>query len=393
MSAALTFVAALGLLSGVELDARGFVAADGRVFAFAPGSPEQASGNAVSMVAEPQLALASDDGVHVVTVQPFLRLDPLDQQRSHWDLRRAEYTATFESWEAGFGVGQFRWGVLESYGLTDVINQADYLESLDKSQRLGQPYLQVGWLPGDWAVRLYALPGSRPARFPGERGRLRLGAVVDPDQVIYESSLGQWQPSFALRVTGAVGDFDLGLGLFTGNAREPRLIAQLTEDTLVAAYDVMHQASADVQWTLGALTLKAEGLARLWSRELAFFWAGGVGLDYSFFDVAGSGVDVTLAAEYLHDTRPVTAPVTFFQHDVFAGLRLMVNDSASTLVQVGAIVDVLDGQTYARLQAARRFGESWKLFGTVNAFVGPRGRLESTLLREHYAELRIVYYL
>lgn len=393
MSLGLAAVAVLGLLASADFEARGFVAADGRLFVLAPGQPEQASGNAVSMVAEPELSLASGDGQHVVTVRPFLRLDPLDSQRSHWDLRRAEYTATFKRSELGLGVGQFRWGVLESYGLSDVINQADYLESLDRSQRLGQPYLQVGWLPGDWAVRLYALPGFRPARFVGERGRLRLAAVVARDEALYETSLGRWQPSAALRITGVLGDFDLGIGLFSGLSREPRLVAQITEDAVVAAYDLMHQASMDLQWTQGALTLKAEGFLRIWSQELSLFWAAGGGFEYSFFDVANSGVDVVVAVEYLHDTRPVTAPVTFFEHDVFMGLRLMANDSAGTQVQGGVIVDVRDGQSYVRVQAARRIGEHWKLFGSVNAFVGPRGQLQSTLLREHYAELRIVYYL
>ena len=383
---------ALGLVTGAELDARGFVAADGRVYAFAPGQAQQASGNAVSMVAEPELTLASDDAVHVVTVRPFLRLDPLDTQRSHWDLRRAEYAAVFDEVELGLGIGQFRWGVLESYGLTDVVNQADYLESLDRSSRLGQPYLQFAWLPGDWAVRLLALPGHRPARFPGPRGRLRLGAVIDPDQAVYTTELGRWHPGAALRVSGVVGSFDVAFGLYSGLSRAPRLIAQLTEDELVAAYDWIHQGSADVQWTLGALTLKAEGFVRAWGPDLDVFWGAGGGFDYSVFDIAGSGVDVALAVEYLHDARPPGAPVTFFENDVFGGLRLMVNDTAGTMIQTGVIVDVLDGQTYARVMAERRFGENWKMFASVNAFVGPRGGIESTLLRDHYGELRVVYY-
>lgn len=392
MALGLPTVVAIGLLAGVEVEATGFFSADGRLFAFAPGQPEQASGNAVSMAAEPELDLFSDDGAHAFRVRPFLRLDPIDTQRTHWDIRRADYTATFDHFDLGLGVGQFRWGVLESYGLSDIVNQADYLESLDKTRRLGQPYLQVGWLPGDWAVRLMALPMHRPVQFPGRRGRLRFAGVLDPEEQIYASRYGRWHPTFAARITGVLGDVDVGFGLFSGNSREPRLMAQLTEDTVVAAYDVVHQASADMLWTLGALTLKAEGFARLWGEDLSFFWAAGAGLDYAFFDIARSGVDVILAAEYLHDTRPVTAPVTFFEHDVFAGLRLMVNDEAGTMVQAGAIVDVFDGRTYAKLMASRRFGANWKLFASVNAFVGGRGELESSLLRDHYAEVRMSYY-
>ncbi len=377
---------------GATFEYRGFTAADGRAFPFRPISRDQARGNGVSLVAAPEVALASENEHHLVTLRPFLRLDPIDRQRSHWDVRRADYVLHSGSLELGLGAGQFRWGVLESYSLVDVINQSDYVEDLDRSEKLGQPYAELGFLPGDWGIRLFVLPYFRKAIFPGEEGRLRLGGVVDPHQAIYETPLEEWQPSFALRVSGAIGEVDLGIGLFSGVSREPRFVAQLTEPTIVAAYDLAHQASLDLRWTHDAFALKLETMARLWSKELRFFFAAGGGIEYTFFDIAGSGVDLSLAAEYLFDGRPIEAPVTFFQNDAFLGFRIAVNDTGSTTITGGAITDVTDLRTYLRLGVNRRFDAHWTVNLELNAFLGNRKGLESALLADHYGQLRIAYF-
>jgi hypothetical protein len=377
---------------GASFEYRGFTAADGRAFPFRPIQRDQSWGNAVSLVAEPEVSLASGDGSHVATVRPFLRLDPIDRQRSHWDVRRADYVLSAGSFELGLGAGIFRWGVLESYSAVDVINQADYLEDLDRSEKVGQPYASIGYLPGDFAVRAYVLPYFRAARFPGENGRLRLGGVVDTGERIFETPLAEWQPSFALRVSGAIGEVDLGLGFFSGVSREPRFVAQLTEPTVVAAYDLAHQASIDLQWTHGPFALKLEALGRLWSLERRFFFAAGGGLEYTFFDIGGSGIDLSLAAEYLFDGRPIEAPVTFFQNDVFLGFRIAFNDTDGTQIFGGGITDVTDLRSYLRLGADRRLGDHFKLALELNAFLGNRKGLESALLADHYAQLRIAYF-
>lgn len=391
-SPVLGVVVVLACGCGATIDYRGYAAADARAFVFPPALSEQKAGNAVSLAAEPEVYLQSVNERHLLTVRPFLRLDPIDRQRSHWDIRRADYVATFTSFELGVGAGIFHWGVLESYGLTDVINQADYVEDLDRSQKLGQPYLSLGWLPGSWAVRFYALPFFRKPTFPGPSGRLRFGAVVDPDDAIFEAALGEWHPGFAMRISGTAGDLDLGLGLFSGTSREPRFVAKLTEPGVVAAYDLSHQASLDVSWALGPVALKAEGMARLWSEELRFFWAGGAGLDWTAFDIAGTGIDLTLAAEFLYDARPDDAPVTFFEHDVFFGFRLAFNDTDGTAVLGGTITDVTDGRSYVRLAVQRRFGDHWQAFLELHSFLGARGALESTLLADHHGEAHLAYF-
>ena len=62
-----------------DVKASGNVAADARVFAYNAKYPGQSRGDGVSLVAEPQFDLKSEDGVHAATLRPFYRLDPNDE--------------------------------------------------------------------------------------------------------------------------------------------------------------------------------------------------------------------------------------------------------------------------------------------------------------------------
>ena len=386
---ALSAFAFMGCLPAVR--AGGNVAADGRVFVYDPKYAGQSRGDGVSLVAEPQLEMKSEDATHTATLRPFYRLDPTDEKRSHADLRDASYRLSTGHFQAGVGTGIFTWGVLESYKPTDVMNQTDFVEATDGSAKLGQPYGSVGWVGDSAALRLYYLPYFRDRTFQGLRGRPRFSVPIDTDDPIFANRNRRWQPSAAARFTLNLGDFDLGAGLFTGLSREPRFVAELTTGQISPRYDLMHQGSVDAQWTIGPLVLKAEGFARLWGDSLRAFVGGGAGADYTFFKLAGDA-DLSFAAELLFDTRPRDAAPTFFDHDGLLGARLAFNDTSSTELVAGVVVDVLDQSTFGRAGISRRFGEHWRVSLDVNVFLGPHGKLESSFLKDDYGHARIAYF-
>jgi len=369
----------------------GYVAADGRVFVQPPKYAGQEQGTGVSLVVEPELAVQSENEVHTVTARPFYRLDPYDAQRSHADIRQASYQMASEGWELGLGAGIFTWGVLESYRPVDVMNQIDFVDAIDGSAKLGQPYLEIGHTDESASLRLYYLPYFRERTFPGVDGRLRFASVVNTRDPIFESKLGAWHPSGAARLTFSPGHFDIGLGVFSGYSREPRFVAELTTGRVAPRYDVIQQASADVQWTSGPWAVKAEGFFRLWTLGLRPFGGGGAGLEYTFSDLAG-GADLTAVAELFFDTRPIDAPITLFQHDGALGLRLGFNDTSSTEILAGAIVDVVDHATFARLEAGRRFGDHWRATVGGFLFLARDGTIEGSFAHDSYAAARLGYY-
>ena len=116
------FAAALLSSTGAAhaLDVGGLVAADGRAFVLGPKYVGQSQGTGVSLVAEPEFSLKTEDEAHLAKLHPFYRLDPIDERRSHPDLREGFYRLKLQHWEMGLGVGQFTWGVLESHRPSDV---------------------------------------------------------------------------------------------------------------------------------------------------------------------------------------------------------------------------------------------------------------------------------
>jgi hypothetical protein len=103
-------------------------------------------------------------------------------------------------------------------------------------------------------------------------------------------------------------------------------------------------------------------------------------------------LDLSLAAEALFDTRTVDAAPTFFKHDAFGGLRLALNDTGSAEFLGGAIVDFTDGTTFGRAGVSRRFLDHWRVAVDGFVFLGPKGTLASSFLRDDHADLRIAYH-
>ncbi|MEJ7728680.1 MAG: hypothetical protein WKG00_05650 [Polyangiaceae bacterium] len=280
----------------------GHVAAEARIFWQPPRYAGQEQGSGVSLVAEPELDVKSEDEVQELVARPYYRLDPYDSRRSHFDVRKASYRIEADGWEAGLGAGQFTWGALESHRPVDIVNQVDLVDSLDGSAKLGQPFVEVGYAGEVASLRLYYLPLFRERTFPGVDGRLRFAAPIDGENAAFEPDLGRWTPSGAARLALRGGDFDVGLSVFSGLSREPRFVVELTRARVVPLYDLLQQGSVDAQWTHDALALKAEGFVRLWTRDFRPFAGGGAGAEYSFFDIV-DGWDVTVVAEMLLDGR------------------------------------------------------------------------------------------
>lgn len=371
---------------------RGSAAADIRGFAQPPSYSGQSSGHGVSLKAEPEAYVRSKDEAHTATVRPFVRVDPVDTGRTHYDLRQADYRFNNGGWSFGAGAGVFDWGVMENHRTVDVLNQKDLVEDIDGSEKLGQPYTKAGYDADRWSLSLYYLPYFRDRTFPGQRGRLRFPVVIDTDDPFFESSLGRWHPNVAARLSLTLGAFDIGLSGFSGTSREPRFFGQLTDDEVLPGYDFLEQVSVDASWTHGGFVAKAEALARWWSSSLRLSGAAAGGLEYWLFDLGGRGVDLTLVSEVYWDSRLPDQPVTFHDHDIFGGFRLGFSDVGAAEVRAGGMVDFITGASFLRVETSRRFGEHWRLYLDLRGFVPGRGRLEQSLRNDHYGQLRVAYF-
>ena len=183
---------------------------------------------------------------------------------------------------------------------------------------------------------------------------------------------------------------------FRGTSREPRfrLRPELDELTLRPHYDVVDQTSIDLQWTHDAWLWKLEALGRAGQGD--YFGAAVAGFEYTLFQVLDSPADLGLLAEYLYDGRdsnPAVAPPTLFDDDVFAGVRLALNDAADSQLLLGATVDTRSAGTVALLEASRRLGESWLAELELRwFFAGGRDDLGAAFRRDSFLALRLSWF-
>lgn len=337
-----------------------------------------------------------------INITPFIRVDQYDEERTHGDLREMYYQQTFDTWELRLGISKVYWGVTESQHLVDVINQTDSIESVDGEDKLGQPMVKASF-EQDWGtVDVFILPYFRERTFQGIEGRPRTSLVVDTNQASYESSSEEQHVDYALRWFKYFGDLEIGLSYFNGTSREPLLTLGSSNGSpvLTPYYPLMQQAGLDAQLTTEEWLWKLEIIARDWQTfdnsniqliEQSFVALTG-GFEYTFVGIAESDADLGLVAEYLYDDRNKQAS-SFFQNDVLIGLRLAMNDAASSEALLGVIYD-LDYQEYLiSLEASRRFAESWTASLEIRAFNKiDNSSLLNSIAKDDFVQLDIAYY-
>lgn len=351
----------------------GQVSVEFRGFFRSPADPDQRRAIA-SLAVQPEFHRAWR--AHSLLVVPFARLDSADPERTHLDVRELLWRTTHDAWELRAGLGKVFWGAAEAQHLVDVINQTDFIENVDMEDKLGQPMVALTLVRRWGHLDLLLLPGFRERTFPGQKGRLRFPLRIARELTEYAASSGRGHLDAAARWSHVLGAWDIGLAHFRGTGREPLLLlgtAAGGEPVLVPRYVVINQTSLDLQGATGGWLWKLEAMSR--SGQGDRFGAGGRfnaltgGFEYTFGDVGGTGRDLSLLVEYLFDDRGRRA-TTPFEDDIFAGVRVELNDAQSTRVLAGAIVDRRTRATFASIEASRRLGERWRVDIESRFFVG-----------------------
>ncbi len=347
------------LATAGEWSVSGRVGLEYRYFADAPAYPGQHEQGQASLVLEPEFDWVSENRRTLFRIVPFARLDSLDDERTHYDLREGYGEFLFDEWELLVGAGKVFWGVTESRHLVDIVNQTDAVEDIDDEDKLGQPMIRLATQRSWGRLELFGLVGFRKRTFPGPDGRLRPPLAVDGSAAQYESGAGSGRIDLAVRWSHYFGDWDVGASWFHGTSREARFLEAADGQSLVPFYDVIGQFGVDVQYTRNAWLWKLEAFGRRGHGDT--FGAAVAGFEYTFYQVGRGAADVGLLAEYLHDDRGPEAPFTVFDDDLFVGSRLAFNDSQDTQILVGAVIDSHDGSIAGRFEAERRLGTNYTL--------------------------------
>ncbi len=304
---------------------------------------------------QPEYALDWNKGYESVNFKGFLRLDK-DKERTHWDIRELYYQKAKGNWELNIGFKKVYWGVTESNHLVDIVNQTDAVETFDGEEKLGQPMVQFSWITNKIGTfDFYYLPYHRKRTFPGEKGRTRFGVVIDKDDIAYESGAQEWRQDMAVRWKHYFGIFDVAFSHFYGNGREPLFVFD-NLGNINSFYPVINQTGIEVQVTHSAFLWKLESIYR--NAKAQKFIALAAGLEYTFSNINGNGLDIGVLGEYLYDERDELA-LSALQNDVFFGSRIAFNDTQDTSILIGGIFDIEKSSKIFSIEASRRIANSW----------------------------------
>ena len=377
----------------------GFIGADFRMFAETPILPGQRANTiSPSLFFQPEYRYEWNGGKDRITAIPFLRLEYDDARRRHFDVRELNWLHVGSDWDLLVGVNKVFWGVTEARHLVDIINQTDLVEDPDEEDKLGQPMVNLAFQRENGTLSLFLLPYFRERTFPGPRGRFRAAIPVDIDRSQYGSSLHEWHPDLAARLTLTRGDWDIGLAQFWGTTREPIFLVRLNKVGRLMAiprYDIINQTSLDLLGAKGNWLWKLESMTRGGQGER--FAAVVAGFEYMFTGVFGSAIDLSALAEYLYDDRNKNfhwgSRATLYDDDFFGGIRLGFNDVQSTNLLAGVVVDRVRQTVFTSVEASRRIGERWTIELTARSFsnVPPTDVLFS-LRRDDYLQIRVARY-
>ena len=306
------------------------------------------------------------DGNHSVTINPFFRKDGIDENRDLLDIREGYWLLESDPIEVLVGINTVFWGVAESINLVDVINQTD-AGDLSDDQKLGQPMINLKFLPEYGTFSIYLLPYFRERSFSGNEGRFRGPTEIEKDESEFESSDALRNLDVALRYSHYFGDADFGLSYFTGTSREP-LILPNSAAGLFPYYGQISQMGLDFQYTYVDLLFKTEVIVRDGFSET--YTAAVSGFEYNFYQILDSDSDFSVLFEYQHDSRSKQEPQTLSDQDIFAGYRITLNDMSDSSFLGGTIYDTSRYNSTTFLEYETRIHENFSLQVSVTEFSG-----------------------
>lgn len=346
---------------------------------------------------------------HKIAVTPYARIDVYDEERTHFDLREANYSYRGEGWDVLLGYHTVFWGRAESNHLVNIINQVDLVENFDGEQYLGTLMLNLS-ANGEWGrLSGYVMSAFKERTFPGAEGRLRGPIPFDRDDPTYESGDEEWNIDLAVRYENTVGGLDYALAYFHGTSREPIFFQQIKNGQLVASqhYGLIDQVSLEGAYAVGDWVFKLEALYRF-NQQGAFclngnpllcngdqedFFATVFGFEYTVKNAFNDGTDLGLLVEVNLDDRNAFSPGTVFDNDLFVGARFTLNNPEDSNILIGALYDWETEASYFYLEASRRFGDNLRVGVEARIFNGDDPADPLTLLdKDSYIQATATLY-
>lgn len=354
----------------------------------APAAHQQRSTTALRF--EPSLDVYHNDSS--ISLRPHINAIGGNQAEIDW--QDSHYRTTIGDYSFLIGSDIVFWGKTDVFNPSDIINSKDYRAGLQHGQKRGMPMATITGDVGPGALTILMMPRFVPNRYPFRSSRENLPLTVADSRNLYDEDSCKNCLSAALRWEGYVGDTDIGLSYFDGTGREPSL-AVGADMQMTPTYHKITQAGTDIQHIAGDWLIKAELIHRTGQPDnntiIKDYYGATGGLEYTLYSVFDSSADAGLIGEFAYDSRGKHSHHGF-QRDIFAGVRLTMNDvdDTSYLMTIGR--DLHFHSTSASLSAERRLSDGLVIRAAASVPTGlAKDTHNSALEKAEYAEISLSY--
>ena len=181
-----------------------------------------------------------------------------DGNVSDIDVQEAFIRFRLGDWRIEAGQGMFTYGQSLGSSVYDAVNTRNFVRDITDPDKLGQPFIGLGYASGSWDLQALALYGHRQPTFANDiSSRFRLATPVDDSNPIYTGGAGNhdWSAALSARYRGSQADIEFFL--FQGPSRVPYLSFDALDSRFIPAYPETQIAAIGMQkafdtWLLGA---------------------------------------------------------------------------------------------------------------------------------------------
>ena len=185
----------------------------------------------------------------------------------------------------------------------------------------------------------------------------------------------------------------LGWFFFYGTSREPNLILTnnlYNNDSLPSFtpyYSIIGQTGIDVQGTFEHTIVKFEYIHR--KSDIESLQAYVSGIEYSFYSISQSKIDIGIIAEYINDEREQI----LLNNELLIGARLSLNDLQNTRFLLLAGKDLETGSKFFSLESSSRLYSNFTINFNARAIIEPPQQdIAFTLEDDNFIEIEGKYY-
>ncbi len=311
---------------------------------------------------KPRLRIKQGDTSFVF--EPVLRKGRQSGYRDYFDVGELYWSKSGRNSAFRFGFVKEFWGVTESRNIVNLFNQVNLIEDFDQKNKLGQFTVNYSYIGTSGEFSVYWLPYFRKRDFPDQTQRFLLSPPVAKGNSSFEGTSSSGVKDIAVKYSSSFGLWDIGASYFRGLDREPWLLSRSTGDSSQAVYLLTNRFNLESQYTGDNLLVKSE--VSFSRNNIDNYFSSVLGLEYTFYQVFDSNLDVGLLAEYLYsDRRDISADL--FEDDFFTAVRFGFNDVGDSDILIGVLVDQPTREKIIQFEFNTRIKNSWniELKGTV----------------------------